>query len=119
VARVLAISSVGRSKHAEVARRLCAAKQYRTARVICFDPLPYSTQGEARAVHRLAAKLRWRSVVVVTSTFHVTRAKLLFRRCLDIPVFVVGASSPWWRLPEEWATETGKLAVQLTVQRGC
>jgi uncharacterized SAM-binding protein YcdF (DUF218 family) len=55
----------------------------------------------------------------VTSTFHVTRAKMLFRRCLDIPIYVVGASSTWWRLPEEWASETGKLLVQLTAQRGC
>ena len=32
---------------------------------------------------------------------------------------MVGSSWPWWKLPEEWASETGKLAVQLTVQRGC
>jgi hypothetical protein len=32
---------------------------------------------------------------------------------------MVGTRSPWWRLPEEWASETGKLFVQLTVERGC
>jgi hypothetical protein len=32
---------------------------------------------------------------------------------------MVGAPSPWWRLPADWASETGKLLVQLTVQRGC
>jgi hypothetical protein len=32
---------------------------------------------------------------------------------------MVGSSWPWWKLPEEWASETGKLAVQLTAQRGC
>jgi hypothetical protein len=33
--------------------------------------------------------------------------------------YVLGTGSAWWRLPEEWASETGKLLVQLTVQRGC
>jgi uncharacterized SAM-binding protein YcdF (DUF218 family) len=119
IAPVLAISTVGRTRHWQAARALCAAGRYERARVLCFDAVPYSTQGEARVVRRLAGANGWRSLVVVTSTFHVTRAKMLFRRCLDIPVFVVGTRSTWWRLPEEWASETGKLVVQLTVQRGC
>jgi hypothetical protein len=32
---------------------------------------------------------------------------------------VVGVGSTWWKLPEEWAFETGKLITQLTMQRGC
>jgi hypothetical protein len=44
---------------------------------------------------------------------------MLFRRCWNGPLWVVGTGSTWWRLPEEWAYETGKLAVQLTAQRGC
>ena len=119
VAPVLAISSVQRVKHWPEAVALCNRGRYAAARVICFDAVPYSTQGEARAIARLALVQHWRSVVVVTSTFHVTRARMLFRRCLRIPVYVTGVSSPWWRLPEEWASETGKLLVQLTVQRGC
>jgi len=119
VAPVLAISTVSRTRRWRTARKLCAAGRYRSARVLCFDAVPYSTQGEARAVRRLARARSWRSVVVVTSTFHVTRATMLFRRCLEIPVHTVGTSSPWWRLPEEWASETGKLIVQLTVQREC
>jgi uncharacterized SAM-binding protein YcdF (DUF218 family) len=119
VAPVLAISTVGRTPNWRAAEELCGVGRYSGARVLCFDAVPYSTQGEARAMRRLAKENGWRSLVVVTSTFHVTRAKMLFRRCLDIPVHVVGVSSTWWRLPEEWASETGKLLVQLTVQRGC
>ena len=31
----------------------------------------------------------------------------------------VGARSQWWKLPLDWARETAKLAVQLTVERSC
>jgi uncharacterized SAM-binding protein YcdF (DUF218 family) len=119
VAPVLAISSVGRTRHWRAARQLCAAGRFLRARVICFDAVPFSTQGEARTIARLARTRGWRSVVVVTSRFHVTRADLLFRRCVKLPLYVVGTGSTWWRLPWEWASETGKLIVQLTVQRGC
>jgi uncharacterized SAM-binding protein YcdF (DUF218 family) len=114
VAPTLAISSVQRTRHWTAALRLC-----KEADVVCFDASPYSTQGEARAVARLARERGWRSVVVVTSRFHVTRARMLFRRCYHGTLDVVPVGSTWWRLPEEWASETGKLIVQLTVQRGC
>ena len=119
VAPVLAISTVERTRHWPEARRLCEARRYDGARVVCFDAVPFSTQGEARAVARLARERGWRSVVVVTSTFHVTRADMLFHRCVKLPLYVVGTGSTWWRLPEEWASETGKLIVQLTARRGC
>jgi len=119
VAPVLAISSVTRTRRWPAGRRLCAAGHYGSVRVLCFDAVPYSTRGEARTVARLARRRGWGSIVVVTSTFHVTRARMLFRRCYDGRLAVVGAASPWWRLPADWAVETGKLVVQLTVRRGC
>jgi uncharacterized SAM-binding protein YcdF (DUF218 family) len=87
--------------------------------VVCFTAVPFSTVGEARTVTGLARERGWSSVVVVTSTFHVTRADMLFRRCFHGRLSVVGSGSTWWKLPEEWASETGKLIVQLTVERGC
>jgi uncharacterized SAM-binding protein YcdF (DUF218 family) len=119
VAPVLAISTVQRTKHWPQAARLCATHRYAGARVVCFTAIPFSTQGEARTVTRLARERGWHSVVVVTSTFHVTRAHMLFRRCYHGALSVVGAGSPWWQLPEEWFSETGKLLVQLTLRRGC
>jgi uncharacterized SAM-binding protein YcdF (DUF218 family) len=119
VAPVLAISSPFRGKWRK-AQDLCTGRTKTTRfRVLCFSPSPFSTQGEARAVARLARAHGWSSVVVVTSTFHVLRARMLFRRCYHGRLAVVGSGSPWWQLPEEWASETGKLIVQLTVQRGC
>jgi uncharacterized SAM-binding protein YcdF (DUF218 family) len=119
VAPVLALSSVQQTKHWAEAERLCRAHRYAGARVVCFEAVPYSTRGEARTVARLAKARGWRSIVVVTSRFHITRAHLLFRRCWHGPLSMVGAPSTWWQLPEEWASETGKLLVQLTVERGC
>jgi uncharacterized SAM-binding protein YcdF (DUF218 family) len=119
VAPVLAISSPFRGDWAK-ARALCTGKT-KPAKfaVVCFQPTPYSTQGEARAVARLARTNRWKHIIVVTSTFHVTRARMLFERCYHGKLSMIGSSWPWWKLPEEWASETGKLIVQLTYQRGC
>ena len=46
---------------------------------LCFRAVPYSTRGEARAIARLAAAHHWRMIDVVTSQFHVFRARILIR----------------------------------------
>ncbi|HEX6788970.1 MAG TPA: YdcF family protein [Gaiellaceae bacterium] len=119
IAPVLALSSVQRTKHWREADRLCRVRRYAGARVVCFDAVPFSTRGEARTVARLARQRGWRSIVVVTSRFHITRAHMLFRRCWHGPLSMVGAPSTWWQLPVEWVSETGKLLVQVTAERGC
>jgi uncharacterized SAM-binding protein YcdF (DUF218 family) len=119
IAPVLAISGGRDDPKWHKARRLCDAGRFDRARIVCFTPRPFSTRGEARAVARLARVRGWRRVVVVTSVFHVTRARLLFQRCYHGQLWVVGTRAPWWQLPREWATETGKLLVQVTVERGC
>jgi uncharacterized SAM-binding protein YcdF (DUF218 family) len=119
VAPVLALSSVARASNWPSARRLCRAGRYAGARVLCFPAKPFSTRGEAETVARLARRNGWHSVVVVSSTFHLTRAKLLFGRCYSGRLYFVGAPTAWWELPQEWASETVKLIVQLTVERSC
>jgi uncharacterized SAM-binding protein YcdF (DUF218 family) len=118
-APVLAISGALQDPHWPKAQAICRAGHVAGARVICFDPKPFSTRGESRAVARLARQHGWNEVVVVTSTFHVTRARMLFHRCYPGKLWFVGTPTTWWRIPEEWAFETGKLAVQLTAERGC
>ena len=120
VAPVLAISGAFLDPKWRKAHRLCRGEEGPTRfGVLCFTPRPYSTRGEARAIARLARARDWDHVVVVTSTFHVTRADMLIGRCYHGDLSLVGTSSPWWKLPEEWASETGKLLVQLTVERTC
>lgn len=119
VAPVLALSSVAKSADWVAAEQLCRSGRYASARVLCFEANPYSTRGEAETVTRIAHAHGWHSLVVVSSTYHLTRASLLFHRCYDGTLQFVGADSPWWQRPLDWASETAKLAVQLVYERGC
>ena len=87
--------------------------------VACFTPDPDNTRGEARKVAELARKHGWERVLVVTSRFHVTRARMLFDRCLDADVDAVGVDYPWTSVPAAVAGEWVKLGLSLTVNRGC
>jgi uncharacterized SAM-binding protein YcdF (DUF218 family) len=117
VAPTLVISD-GRAPGWPEANRLCDGGASRF-RVVCFRPDPYSTHGEAADIARLARARGWRSLVVVTSRYHVTRARLLFRRCVGGPVSGAAAdtspSAMALNVPAEW----GKLLWQLTLERDC
>jgi uncharacterized SAM-binding protein YcdF (DUF218 family) len=91
----------------------------RSGGVLCFHAVPDSTVGEARAIARLAAARHWRMIDVVTSQFHVVRARMLIRRCYHRGLRMVGAPEPAWRLPYDIAMETAKLVYQETVARDC
>jgi uncharacterized SAM-binding protein YcdF (DUF218 family) len=117
-APVLVISG-GFDRRWRQALALCRGRVRASFRVVCFTPRPSSTLGEAQEVERLARRRGWRRLVVVSSTYHVVRARMLFRRCVDARVDVVGARPPLLRwiagVPNEW----GKLVYQLTVERNC
>lgn len=88
-------------------------------RIICFDPSPASTQGEAEFAGRLASRYHWRSVALVTITPQDSRARLRVERCLRGPVYVVTAPTPLWYWPYEIAYEWGATVKALVFQRGC
>jgi len=113
------VLSAGLDPRQPQARRLCLAGQGRGFRVLCFWPRPDSTQGEARGVERLARRYGWRSIVLVTSRFHITRARMLFRRCLNARVEAVGVSYPWTSIPFAVAGEWAKLLYALILARRC
>lgn len=69
--------------------QLCA--ESRDFEALCVRPQPDSTRHEARAAGRLVKERGWRKIIVVTSTFHVSRSRMLFDRCVDGTVLVVGA----------------------------
>jgi uncharacterized SAM-binding protein YcdF (DUF218 family) len=89
--------------------------------VVCFEPVPETTTGEARAVAALAQQRGWGHVTVATSRFHTTRARVLFRQCMRDDVTVVGATRPAGaRTPlRSLAREAGGLVAGLTVSRAC
>jgi uncharacterized SAM-binding protein YcdF (DUF218 family) len=88
--------------------------------IICFTPNPSTTQGEARAVARLARTHHWRQLIVVPGIPQTTRARIRFDRCYH-GTLLFDPSSPGglraWidNVVYEW----GALAKALILQRGC
>jgi hypothetical protein len=88
-------------------------------KLICFDPDPGNTRGEAEFVGRLAMRYHWRSVVLVTSRQQDTRARVRMRRCFGGSIYVITASLPLSNLPYQVAYEWGALFKSLALQTGC
>lgn len=88
-------------------------------RLICFDPDPGNTRGEAEFAGRLAKRSHWSSIVLVTGTEQDTRARILMKRCFGGSVYVVTGSLPLHYWPFQIAYEWGALLKALVVQRGC
>lgn len=65
-----------------VMRRACAAGTA-DIEVLCFDPDPPTTRGEAMQVQRLANERQWQSVIVISWRFHLVRARYIFGQCFD------------------------------------
>ena len=70
---------------------ICSAS--RPYRVICFNPDPVTTQGEAKAIKRLSDQYSWNSVTVVTNDFHVARARTLIERCYSKQLYMAPVRS--------------------------
>lgn len=100
---VLVVSAAGGEGNAP-ARALCDAPGALT--VHCFVPDPSNTRGEARAIGQLVEERGWDRITVVTSTYHMTRAGLLIRRCTDAEVAMVEARPPYSL--GEWVTQIGE-----------
>lgn len=87
--------------------------------LICFHPVPPTTQGEAEFVGRLAKKYHWRSIAVVAITPQDSRARLRVERCFPGQVYVVTApirASIWpYQIAYEWAA----VIKALVIQRAC
>ena len=85
--------------------------------VLSVVPEPSTTRGEAREVARLAAERGWQRIFVVTSSYHVPRARLIFRRGLMCELAFVSAGCRRRRLPLDVSWEIGKLILACTLRR--
>jgi uncharacterized SAM-binding protein YcdF (DUF218 family) len=89
--------------------------------VHCPRPEPDTTRGEARAIASLAEEKGWTRVIVVTSSYQLTRARLLLGRCFGGETDGARAqpklSALDWarRVAHEWLGWTQAM----TVARGC
>jgi uncharacterized SAM-binding protein YcdF (DUF218 family) len=119
VAPVLVISDGGEPDAPRA--RLCRERPA-GLRLYCFTPDPATTRGEARRFAELAEREGWRSLVLVTSTYHVLRAGLLLERCYDGRVRRVGTplrNDHSWETGKQLAGEWLALGAVLTLQRSC
>ena len=87
--------------------------------LICFDPDPGNTRGEAEYLGRLARRYHWNSVALVTTRAQDTRARIIVRRCFAGSVYVVTAPLPAGNWPYQVAYEWGALFKALFVYRAC
>lgn len=79
---------------------LCA-RVHQNFTLRCFDPDPRTTLGEGRELRRLAAENGWRTVLVVTSASHVSRARYIIGKCFDGELEMV--ATPTDLSPVGWA----------------
>ena len=86
----------------------------------CFVPDPPTTKGEGRELHRLAAQGGWRTVIVVTSRPHISRARFILEQCFDGDLVMVASpgqiSLPRWAF--EYVYQTVGY-VRAVLQPGC
>ena len=63
------------------ARDLCDQKL--PFEIMCVEPTPNSTRGEAQMFAELAELYGWNSLIAVTGDYHVLRARTYLARCFD------------------------------------
>jgi hypothetical protein len=88
-------------------------------KLICFEPSPATTQGEAAALGRMARQFRWNSVVLVTTRTQDTRARIITERCFGGSTYVVTAPLPLGQWPYVIAYGWGALFKAVFVVRSC
>jgi hypothetical protein len=88
-------------------------------KLICFEPNPGNTRGEAEFAGRMAKRYGWSSVALVTSRPQATRARMLMNRCFSGPVYVITASMPLGSWPYEIAYGWGALGKAFVMSPAC
>jgi uncharacterized SAM-binding protein YcdF (DUF218 family) len=88
-------------------------------KLICFDPNPGDTRGEAEFVGRLAQRYHWNSIVLVTIRTQDTRARILTARCFDGSIYVVTAALSWDSWPYQIVYGWGALFKAFFLNRSC
>jgi uncharacterized SAM-binding protein YcdF (DUF218 family) len=84
--------------------------------VLCFNPNPGTTLGEARYIGQVAAQRHWQSVIIVTTPDHALRAQLRVSRCFPGTIYVATSPLPWFdwfkQIPYQWAASAKALLFQ-------
>jgi uncharacterized SAM-binding protein YcdF (DUF218 family) len=119
IARTLVVSEDSAANDGE-RYALCHGATPKRYTLICRKASPFSTRGEAELIGRLASSHGWRSLVVVTSRYHMYRAKRLIDRCTTATVAMRATDGDsWWQKTKAVPLEWLKLARAETLRRGC
>ena len=100
--------------------RFCSGTKPKGYKLVCQFASPSSTRGEARMIANLANQRAWKTVVVVTSRYHIYRAHKLIRRCTKVDLAMrYTDKDAWWRKAIAIPLEYVKLLRAEISQRGC
>ncbi len=100
--------------------RLCHGPKPKHYTLICRTAEPFSTRGEARVIGGLAEQKGWIEVVVVTSRYHLYRARVLIDRCTNANLAMRATDrDPWWRKALAIPLEYVKLLRADFFEKGC
>lgn len=120
----LTLASQGRARYLVLSEgmpippSLCGTR-VGSAIVICFQPTPDTTQGEAEATARIAKQYGWRSIVLVTTPDQTWRAELRFRRCYSGKIYAVTTPLPAHMWPFKIAYQWVATVKAELVNRSC
>lgn len=90
--------------------------------VVCFEPDPYTTQGESRAIAQLADKYGIQSILVFASSLeHVARARTILARCYpgDFSVRVHPVDMTFVQRAHQWTYQSAAWVKALAFVRSC
>jgi uncharacterized SAM-binding protein YcdF (DUF218 family) len=65
-----------------VMRRVCSESD-QVVEVLCVQPQPLTTRGEAEMTRRLANEHSWKKIIVVSWRYHLPRARFIFDQCFS------------------------------------
>jgi uncharacterized SAM-binding protein YcdF (DUF218 family) len=88
-------------------------------KLICFDPDPGDTRGEAEFTGRLAQQHHWKSIILVTTRGQDTRARMLVKRCFSGSAYVITAPLPLGSWPYEIVYQWAALVKALIPDQAC
>ncbi|MDN4490675.1 ElyC/SanA/YdcF family protein [Demequina sp. SYSU T00068] len=104
----------------ERAAELCDAPDAWGFTVLCSQPEPFTTRGEARWMRELVESYGWESVAVITIRPHLTRTRVITERCWDGDIAYIdsGESLAPWYWAYQLAYQTAGF-VKVALQDGC
>jgi uncharacterized SAM-binding protein YcdF (DUF218 family) len=88
---------------------------------MCFQPSPKTTLGEARAIRDEAREHAWKTIIIVTSSYHVSRARMIFGRCFPGKILMTSppVAHSFLEIAYQYVYQTVAYIKAALITRGC